>query len=272
MRGLQAIKTLCYFLGIPGTDVVDNVFGTGKAPIERYNAQTNPFLDANASRDQAYADKTRNTAQGRASQSYQQSFMDRNRMNQAGANLNNQAAGYNPLIDQLAQMSMGQGPSLANMQLQQGLNHNIASQYGMAAGTHGNPALASRLAAQNIAGLGQQTAFDSAQTRMQEQMNAIQNQIAARQGQSGTTGMAANLFGNIRNQDIGMNAQQSQIAQNSFMAALDDQYRREQLGLQAVQGFNNNNVSSFNDQQKRQGDFMSKLGSAAASGGGKPPI
>lgn len=179
-----------------------------------------------------------------------------------GAMLNQEAAGYNPLIDQLTQGSQGQGPSLANLQLQQALGQNVSNQLGVAASNRSvNPALALRMASQNIASLGQGSAMNSAQARIQEQQNALSNLLAARQAQSGATSAAGNvygnasqLYGNMNNQDT--NAQQTYQSMAEMLAEKDRQARM---------GLNTSAQSAFEAAQKRRGEFVSKLGSAAAS-------
>src|SRR5215217_2645714 len=84
-------------------------------------------------------------------------------------------AQINNLAQTLLQQSQGLGPSLAQGQLQDATDRNISQQQGLAASARGvNPALAQRLAAQNIAGLNQSAASDSALLRNQEMLQAQQ--------------------------------------------------------------------------------------------------
>lgn len=90
--------------------------------------------------------------------------------------LSNQTRGRNDaLLDALNASAEGRGPSLAQQQLQQSTQQNIAnsqSQLGSARGM--NPALAARLILQNSATQNQNMAQQGATLRLQEQMAARQ--------------------------------------------------------------------------------------------------
>lgn len=122
-----------------------------------------------------------------------------------GANINqdqqaqfrNQQMG---LADVLRAQAAGQGPSLAQSQYDRNTQQAIRQQNSQAASMRGiNPALAARLSGQNIAGIQQDAAANSAAIRAQEQM-AAQSQL----GQ---------LVGQGRQADIGLATDQAQLQQ-----------------------------------------------------------
>lgn len=81
------------------------------------------------------------------------------------------------LIAMLEAQARGEGPSLAQAQLQAATDRNQKGQQALAAGAQGpNAMLAQFQAMQNSSGLGMQAAQDAAMARMQEQYNA-QNQL-----------------------------------------------------------------------------------------------
>ncbi len=74
----------------------------------------------------------------------------------------------------LQSMAYGQGPSPAQLQMQQGLQQATAQSQALAASQRGiSPALAARYAAQNQAGMSQNVAQNSGIMRAQEQMNSM---------------------------------------------------------------------------------------------------
>lgn len=99
------------------------------------------------------------------------------------------------LAQMLQAQALGQGPSLAQLQLQQATQANAAAGAGAIASQRGlNPALAARLISQQQAAGNQQAAGQAAQLRMQEQLGA-QNQLAqalSAQRQGDVSQLAAN--------------------------------------------------------------------------------
>jgi hypothetical protein len=87
--------------------------------------------------------------------------------------------------EQLRQQSLGQGPSIAQQQLQTGTNRNISQLAGQVAASRSmNPALAQRSAMQQQADASQQAAGQSAQLRaqeMQQAQGAYGQELAAQQ-------------------------------------------------------------------------------------------
>jgi hypothetical protein len=144
-------------------------------------------------------------------------------------------------IKQLQAQMQGQGPSLANLQLRQATDRNIAQQMGQAASQRGvNPALAARLAMNNVAGANQQAASDSALIRQQEMMNA-QQQLGSQIGSQRQGDLAAT------DRDLGA------------------RMGKEQLGVQNATGMNNVNQQGFADAAQRRGNFVSNLGQMGAA-------
>jgi hypothetical protein len=124
------------------------------------------------------------------------------------------------LANQLQQQAAGQGPSVAGMQLQQGLQQQLMQQRAQAASMGGdvNPYLAQRQLAEQGAQAAQATNAQAAMARTQEQMNA--------------QGALGGLTSGMRGQDLnvaGMNQQQA-LAN----AQLGQQAR--QFGMQGLMG------------------------------------
>jgi hypothetical protein len=110
------------------------------------------------------------------------------------------------LFNQLRQRASGQGPSIADMQMQRGMQQATAQQQALAATGRGNSAMSARNASQNASGLSQQMAGQAAMARLQEQQQA--------------QGMLGSMLGQARGQDI---------AQNQFNAGQLNQHQMAQL-------------------------------------------
>ena len=179
-------------------------------------------------------------------------------LSRQGNLMNAQGRGYNPLINKLNDMQNGVGPSLAQMQLQQGTNRNIQNQAGIAASNPGmNPAMAQRMMGQNIASLNQEGAGQAGQLRLQEQMDAISQLLAARQAQGQTYGMAGNMMQNRANMGMagGMNYQ-------NMAEQLAEQERAAQMAMAS------GNQAAYEGAMGRRLNFLSKAGQAVAGGMG----
>lgn len=112
------------------------------------------------------------------------------------------------LANQLMAQAQGQGPSLAQAQLQQATDQNIAQQMAMAASTRGgNLAMAQRQAAMNAGQAQQQMAGQSAIARLQEQnqAQALLGQTL-NQGQTGIDNFRANMTQLANQRDIAQTA------------------------------------------------------------------
>ena len=131
-------------------------------------------------------------------------------------NINNTYTAQGNLAQQLQGQANGQGPNIANLQLQQATNQNnqqaagaIASQRGM------NPALAARQIQQQTASNNQTAAGQSGVLRAQQQL-AAQQGLANVYGQQ--AGEAANNYGTLTQAQEAANSQNAQVAQNNTNA------------------------------------------------------
>lgn len=112
------------------------------------------------------------------------------------------------LVNALNMQASGQGPSLAQAQLQQANEAAVASQMAQAASQRGiNPALASRAAAQNIGNIQAQNAQESAKLRLAEQLQARQ--------------LLGQVTEGARGQDIGLATSQAQLSSTEGMTAAE---------------------------------------------------
>lgn len=141
------------------------------------------------------------------------------------------------LNKQLENQAMGVGPSLAQNQLQQATDQNIAQQMAMAASARGgNVGMAQRIAAQNAGAAQQQMAQQAGIMRLQEQQSA--------QG--------------LLNQGIGQGRQgdlAGQQLKDNFGLGMRDLGNKRDMGQQAAAAQGG----------KMFGDFMSRAGDAAAT-------
>lgn len=103
--------------------------------------------------------------------------------------------------DDLLAQARGQGPSIAGLQLQAGLDSNIQAQLALSrSGANGlNPAIAQHQALMGIGQAQQQTALQAAMARVKEQQDAQQRY--------------ADLINQSRGQDIGLATNQAQLIQ-----------------------------------------------------------
>jgi hypothetical protein len=97
----------------------------------------------------------------------------------------NHAAQQGQLMSLLMSRARGQGPSIADMQMQRGLDAGMAQQQSLAATGRGNAALASRQASQNASGMAQNMAGQGAMARLAEMQGAQQLAAGALQGARG---------------------------------------------------------------------------------------
>lgn len=106
---------------------------------------------------------------------------------------------HNTLLDSMQKQALGQGPSLADMQMKRGLQSALAQQQALAASGRGNPAMAARQAAINSGNIAQNMAGQGAMARLAEQRQgqqmmggALQNQLNLQQARMhGTMGYEA---------------------------------------------------------------------------------
>lgn len=141
------------------------------------------------------------------------------------------------LAQQLQAQAAGQGPSLAQSQLQQATDRNISQGLAMQASQRGaNAGQGLRNVAQGTAIANQQAAQQSADLRMQEQM-AARNQLAG-------------TLQGMRGQDIGVSQEQAQLQQQTGLAnqAMAGQYGLGQAQLEQ-QAAANNQAAQLSQQQ-----------------------
>lgn len=174
--------------------------------------------------------------------------------------------GQMDFVHALQAQAAGQGPSVAQNQLQAGLDQNIASQMAMAASQRGtNAGMGARMAAQNLGATNQQAAQQAAGLRAQEQLNA--------------QGLLSQNLAQGRSQDIGLASQQagldlqSQGQKDAFTQALVNAGNQRDLGLMGAQvqggiGAANAEVQDMANRQKAFGGFL-KSASGAIPGIGK---
>jgi hypothetical protein len=166
-------------------------------------------------------------------------------------------------IQALQQQAAGQGPSLAQLQLQQATNRNLAQQMAAtAAGSAPNAGLALRQGLLGGAMASQGAAGQSAQLRLQEQMDA-QSQLA-------------NALQSGRGQDISFMSANDQAVQNILNQYLQQQQQeraakiqREQTMAGIVGQQNALGQANYGQQLGLFGNMLGSVGSLAQSGLGK---
>lgn len=147
------------------------------------------------------------------------------------------------LANQLEAQTRGEGPSLAQLQLQDASQRNVQQAFGLAAARQGgNPALALRSAMNAQAQVGGQAALQSAQLRLAEQLQAQQ--------------ALAELTGQGRGQDIDVATKNAALAQQANLAnqKYGNQANLAQAGLN--QQANLANQAAANAQALNQGTFQ----------------
>ena len=128
-------------------------------------------------------------------------------------NFNNTQNNQSALAQQLLAQANGQGPNIANLQLQQATNQNNQQEAGAIASQRGmNPALAQRIIAQQTAANNQNAAGQSGVLRAQQQL-AAQNNLANVYGQQ--AGESQANYGTITGAQTAANSSNAQIAQNN---------------------------------------------------------
>lgn len=143
---------------------------------------------------------------------------------QSQGNLGQVQGNQGALAAALLAQSQGQGPNPAQAQLNQQTNQNIQQNAGLIASQKGiNPALATRLAAQNAANMSQQAAGQGAVLGAQQQL-AAQGNLANVYGQQANQNLQnASMSGQLANQSslgsqqltAGVNAQNAAATQNT---------------------------------------------------------
>lgn len=168
------------------------------------------------------------------------------------------------LIGNLFGTMNGQTPSVAQQQLQQTTQGNVANAYAMAQSGRYNPA-AARMAANNAASVNQQAAGQGALLRAQETQNA--------------QGMLGNVLGGARAQDQGLYGTLNQTAlgylngqQNLNAQQMQANMSRQQMEQQGFAGAQQNAVGGklLNAAAGVAGG-MAGMGAFGGGGGGGAP-
>lgn len=187
---------------------------------------------------------------------YQQGYDQRgqlaNQMSQQGSGFRDQQAG---LMGQLQQRANGQGPSMADMQMQRGLQGALAQQQALAASGRGNPAMAARQASMQSGNIASQMAGQGAMARAAEQQ--------------GAQGMLGQMLQGARGQDIN----QQQVNNQGQLSALQQQLQLQQLQQNGRMGYEQQRGNRFNSltqtpTPQEAGLGMLSSGAAAAFGAG----
>jgi hypothetical protein len=138
----------------------------------------------------------------------------------AGMGASANAANMNQaLAQQLMAQASGEGPSLAQMQLQQASDQNLKNQAGLIASQRGmNPNQVARAVAMQGASTGQDLANKSAQLRLQEQ---LEKQRLLQSGLLGQQQIGGNLYGTTGQLQQGQNDQNLRNYWNSKQIEAD---------------------------------------------------
>lgn len=149
------------------------------------------------------------------------------------------------LADALWAQTQGKGPSLAQMQLKQATDRNLAQAIAAQASAGGSGGgLAMRQIQQNQIAAGQGAARDSAMLRAQEQLNA-QNQFGS-------------LVSGMRGQDLSLATNQAQLDQDAGKA--NQAARLTQMGLNDAQArFYNQGQMQLDLEQQKNLQELEKL-------------
>lgn len=208
------------------------------------------------------------------------------------ANAQNQASTFNPnmvnatqsdqtrnqnqqLIRALQAQASGQAPSMAQMQLQQATQQNIANTAGQIGSTRGmNPALQARLIAQQGAAQNQNMAGQAAMARVQEQQGALGNLANALQAQRAQDISMAGLGAQTGIQQQALGNQMFGTLQNALATQnqqqLSNYWNQQQLAAQAnmqnAQAANVHTQAIGQGIQKSMGAGMSGMGAGMAGG------
>ena len=172
------------------------------------------------------------------------------------------------LANQLALQAQGQGPSLAQGQLQQATDRNLAQALAMQATAGGDPAMAQRGLAMQRADLGQQAAMQATQTRMAEQM-AAQQQLGGLLGQARGGDLQARQ---LEQQQQAMNDQMVRYYVQSGLD-LDQAQWMANMELERLRGQQHMGIAGANLAANQQlfGGLLSAGASAGSMMAGKPP-
>lgn len=162
------------------------------------------------------------------------------------------------LISNLEAMAAGRGPSLASAQLREATDRNIAQQQALSQSGQGNPAFAALVAANNAGRLGAAASRDSANTRVQEQLGAI-------------NALGLNIHG-ARGADEDNNRFNTSAQNNNMMSNADRQLSARRLQLEALTGQKPTGPSLGEQILAGGSGMLGQYISMAGAAGGKPPV
>lgn len=163
---------------------------------------------------------------------------------------NQVGAQQSQLANMLLNQAQGNGPSIAQNQLNQATNQNIAQGAGMIGSQRGlNPALAARMILNNTAAQNQAAAGQAAGLRAQEQLGAL--------------GSLGNVLGQQRGQDISQSLGQVQSGLGQVGTLGQLQNTQNAARIQSQQGADQINAGVEEANAKRGGGVLGGLLNAA---------
>lgn len=172
-----------------------------------------------------------------------------------GANISQPLGFQNFLANQYMGQAMGQGPSLAQAQLQNATEANMAAAMAQAGSMRGgNPAAMARGLVNQVGDLNQQAANQSAMLRMQEQQNALAG-----------LGATASNMGQLQ---LGQGAQAQQGALAQAELGLKGLGMQNDFVSQLAQLANQRDLGKLNADQSFQGQLLARNQGIASTKGG----
>lgn len=181
------------------------------------------------------------------------------------------------LLNMLMQRASGQGPSIADMQMKQGLDAGMAQQQALASTGRGNAALGARQASQNASGMAQNMAGQGAMARLAETQGAQQLAAGALQGARGTDlqrALAAAQMQQQNNQfNVNAGLQQTGMNDQARLGLLQQQLQamgQAQSGIQNYQDARTQRFTGLSQTPTTGEQILNGISSAGAMmfGGG----
>jgi hypothetical protein len=236
------------------------LLGTGQFKSQKYDINEKAFNDS-ANFDKRRAEFAQQLAQSQ---------------NRQGAQLNmdpsNQVRGMQlGLANQLQAQSLGQGPSLATMQLQQATDRNLAQAAALAASGRGGAqgGLGLRQVQNQQSQIASQAARDAATARMQEQLNAQGALGGVLNSTRGSDVSLASTQAQLQQEQNALNDNQSRFLMGQ-QSELDQKQREALMALEKLKtdqqiANEQNRAGSFQATSKARGDMVSGIGSGIAA-------
>lgn len=261
--------------GLFGSSSDPGLLGTGQFKGEKYRFDDRVFKD-NERDKESLSSFEREVGRARARRTPQSQAAKIN----AGPQ-NEMRGRQTALLGDLERASRGEGPSVAQDQLDRATGQNIAQAMALQASQRGRNAGASMRSIQRSTDAAQQNAArDAASMRIQEQLAArdqlgglasqargqdmaFANQQAAMQQQTNMANQQAALQARSQNDALSSNALQNQAAirQNMDQKLMDLEKLRGQQSL----GVQNVNAQGFAGAAQRRGDMIGGIGGALAA-------